>query len=214
MNKPTVVMVPVDELTPASYNPPARTDLSLPKNRDLMKSMLVEGLLYPILIALTPSGAKRVVEGHCRLAVGKALGWKEIACIVKEGSPESLYVHANIRSNLTNNDLLYIYLKKPDAVPARQRARLAKMEEVVGRDGLKALQKWGGSTGTFTQARAIARYVGEEPTSPFVAQSLGWLMAHNQTLTARKAMDGGIPPAQLRRAVADGKPLTLRMTAE
>jgi hypothetical protein len=211
--KPRIVMVPIERLLPASYNPPSRSDTSLPKNRELLKSLLQHGLIYPILVA--PRGDMYDVrDGHRRLSMALVLGWQEIACIVVDMDAEDLYAEANVRSPLTQNDLLHVYLKKPKAVPPRQRTRLARLEAAVGRDTLKALKRWGGTAATYTQARSVARYVGEDPDGPFAKTALEWLMANNQTKAARQAIDNAVPPAQLRRAVADNRPLTLRMTAE
>lgn len=204
-----------DKLVSAPFNPPGRVDMRRQDNKTLAASILVKGVMTPLLV--TPRRDERftVMEGNRRLAICVRVGVRKVPCIVvKDLKPEDLYVHANIRSNLTQNDLLHVYLKKPDAVAPKQRSRLSKMEAAVGRDTLQAIKKWGGSPATYSQARAVARYLREDPDGGFTRTVLDWLMLNNQTKAARQAIDNQVPAAQIRRAITENRPLNLRVVAE
>lgn len=205
----------VDQLVRADHNPPGRSDMTRIDNKALTKSILVYGVLTPLLVTERRDGRFGVMEGNRRLSVCELLGFKEVPCIVvKDVKPEDLYVQANVRSNLTQNDLIHVYLKRPEAVSPQQRGRLAKIEAAVGRETLKALKTWGGTPATYAQARAVARYLGENPDGEFTKTTLNWLMLNNQTANARQALKVGVAPAQVRRAITENRPLNLRVVAE
>ena len=207
--------IETSKLVPAPFNPPGRVDMRRLDNKMLAASILVKGVMTPLLVTPRRDGRFTTMEGNRRLAICVRVGIDKVPCIVvKDLKPEDLYVHANIRSNLTQNDILHVYLKKPDAVAPKHRARLSKMESTVGRDTLQAIKKWGGSPATYSQARAVTRYLREDPDGGFTKTVLDWLMLNNQTKAARQAMDNQVPAAQIRRAIAENRPLNLRVVAE
>ncbi|MCU0520115.1 MAG: mechanosensitive ion channel [Anaerolineae bacterium] len=53
---------------------------------ELAEGIKVDGLIQPVVVTLTSTGAYRVVAGHMRVAACKRLGWRTVPAIVRESA--------------------------------------------------------------------------------------------------------------------------------
>lgn len=197
-----LITVRIADLKPAKHNPPRRTDPTNPKVKKMVKSVGEQGVIYPILI----THKRHVVDGHIRITACKIIGIKNIPAFVTEKDPDDTYGHVNYaKTPFTNNDYLHIYLSRPDALPPTKRVTFARIEEEIGRETLKELKEWGGADGTYKMAKAVDRYLGSDGN--MLPSILQWMMRNNQTMPARRAMEGAIAPSQLRKAILENRQL-------
>ncbi len=120
--------------------------------------------------------------------------------IVDVRDPDTIYSAINsARKPLSSNDKLAVYLKSPRAVDPRSRTRLASMERRIGRKGLMAIAKDGGSLATMNQAVQVCRYLDKD--DKFLPKVAVWLAKQEMTYKVRRAMEDGVPASVILHAV-------------
>lgn len=197
----------VGELIGATYNPPNRC--SAERTRELSASMELVGMLHPITI--TPS--RTIIDGHRRLAVAKRLKWKEVECnvISDENPPEEIYASVNTTPRrMSGNDALGVWLKCPRAVTIRADKAFAKMEEAIGRVLVKKIYDSGCSMRVYRTAVAISRYC-DDSTDETIREVTAWLLDFAAIGHVMKALDAGVNPKKIMKAIHDKQPIKLRL---
>lgn len=198
-------IVKVGELKEAAYNPPNRT--SADRTKELEDSMELVGMLHPITI--TPD--KSVIDGHRRLAVAKRLKWKEVECNIIDNVPEEVYASVNTTPRrMSGNDALGVWLKCPNAVTHRASKAFSKMTEVIGRVLVKKIYDSGCSMRVYKTALSIARYC-DDSTDETIRAITTWLLDFATIGQVMKALEAGVDAKKLMKAVANKKPITLRL---
>lgn len=198
-------IVKVGDLKEAAYNPPNRT--SAERTRELEDSMELVGMLHPITI--TPENT--VIDGHRRLAVAKRLKWKEVECNVIHNAAEEVYASVNTTPRrMSGNDALGVWLKEPRAVTYRADKAFSKMAEVIGRDMVKKIYAAKCSMRVYRTAVSIARYC-DDSTDETIREVTAWLLDFAAIGHVMKALDAGVNPKKIMKAVRDKQPIKLRL---
>ena len=86
-NQERVQQLPVRILQPNPLHP--RDDINEESLQDLKKSIALQGVLEPILVAATPAGYQ-IIAGERRWRAAKLAGLKTIPAVVKEISPQQM----------------------------------------------------------------------------------------------------------------------------
>jgi hypothetical protein len=204
-----VVVLPINSLRPAPYNPSGR--IRLPVLKPLMDSIREIGLLYPLLI----DNQKQVIDGHRRLEVVKQLGWEEVPTItVHSNQTEQVYASVNTTARkMGGNESLCVWLKCRDAVSARQRVQYAYMEDVLGADRVEKAAEAGYSYRLFDTARRLSRYCDIQ-TPEFIKEAFDWLVDYATIGQVMKAMEGGEPAKVFVDAIRRKRSVRLRLTVD
>lgn len=203
-----VVHLPVDALRSALYNPPRRAEMVA----DLVRAIEKSGYMKPLDVTKD----NVIIDGHRRLAAARALGWKTVP-VVRHPEENASVIYAALNSAVrrpSGNDNLYVFLSAPDAVNLGARRGMAAMQEALGIDLLQRLADSGGSIATYKQAAQIADYCGVRQDHEWLRAIVRWLLDTRQTYKVRKALEDGIDPRSLLRAVETGKVLRRGWDAE
>jgi hypothetical protein len=198
-------IVKVGDLKEAEYNPPNRT--SAERTRELEDSMELLGMLHPI--TTTPENS--VVDGHRRLAVAKRLKWKEVECNVVHNAPEEVYASVNTTPRrMSGNDALGVWLKQPRAVTVRADKAFNKMTEVIGRVLVKKIYDAGCSMRVYMTAVHIARYC-DDSTDETIQEVTAWLLEFATIGQVMKALEAGVNPRKIIKAIRAKEPIILKL---
>lgn len=199
-------IVKVSDLKNAPYNPPNR--ISPQKTRELEDSMQQFGLLSPLII--TPHDM--VIDGHRRLAVAKRLKWTEIECnVLSDVSSENIYSSVNVTSRrMSGNDALGVWLKCRQAVTLRVDKQFCAMTDVIGLPLVQKIFDAGLSMRVFKTAVQIAKYC-DDSTNETVAAVVRWLLDFATIGQVMKALEAGVDPMKIMKAVNQNKPIILKL---
>ncbi len=74
--------IPVNSIIPNPRQPRRKFDEQ--ELRDLTESLILHGLLQPIILTKTVGGVYTLVAGERRLIAAKAAGWTEIQAIIRD----------------------------------------------------------------------------------------------------------------------------------
>lgn len=191
----------IADLVPAKYNPKTRTEAA--KIRKLISSIEKIGLIYPVAV----SKDKKVIDGHRRVAVAKAMGWEEIPVLITAGNSEEVYGSVNYTTRrITGTEKLQIYLEEPNAIDADDRRLYEMAEKHLGRQMLHKIVKTGGSVTTYRWCLEVGRYV-DEKTPSFYSKVARWIMKHRDVRTIRSLMALKQPSNIIRKAIMQCKPI-------
>lgn len=198
-------IIKVGDLKNAPWNPPRRI---LPEfTRDIEDSMELIGMLHP----LTVTPFNMVIDGHRRLAVAKRLGWPDVECNVVETSPEEIYASVNSTPRrMSGNDALGVWLSSPQAVTLRMDKQFRVMQEVIGKELVTKIYKSGCSMRVYRTAVSIAKYC-DDMTDETVKKIVSWLLEFAVIGQVMKALEAGVDPKKIMKAVSNNKPITLRL---
>lgn len=193
----SVKKVRIASLKLATYNPSTRT-----KNvKMLQESIEKVGLLQPVLV----TKANEVVDGHRRIKAFQELGLTEIPTLLVSGDRDEMYAEVNgQKRNLNGLDALEIYLLHPPALSMRTRNRMMEMEEVLGRTFVKQMWKQGFSLTVFATAKRVVR---EADAPRMLVKTVKWMVKHRARTTVNKALAGGVPAADILKAVRSNRPM-------
>lgn len=75
MPKQEIVLITIEKLNPATYNPRFISDIEKAK---LKRSIQEYGMVEPIVV----NADNTIIGGHQRVVAAKELGWSEVPCIV------------------------------------------------------------------------------------------------------------------------------------
>lgn len=205
MSATSIKNIPIAAIKTASFNPKNRVEEKWLTT--LKRSMETVGLIYPIVV----TAKNQLVDGHRRLAVAKALGWKEIKAIVSPLDHVDLYSQLNYTAaRMTGNDSLGIWLKQPRAVSPRTATRIEAVEKRVGRKMITQLYEAGLSLRAYRRAYEIATYVGAEESDQFIRRALVWMIEFG-TGPMLQALAIQQPARIVRQAIDESKPMKMRL---
>lgn len=201
-----IVSTPIKYLKNADYNPICR--IKEQKIKPLMLSMEAYGLIYPVLI----DKEKVIIEGHRRVAAAKLLGWKEINTQLFEGDATALYASINTTSRrMGSNEIIGVYLKNPLAVAPKQRERVKRMVDCLGRRLTERIFNLGYSIVVFETAIRIITYCDQHENNELLKKTVEWLINMPVMGDARKALHLGESPKLLMKAIKEMKPVEFRL---
>lgn len=184
------------------FNPTGRTDAR--RIKDLAASVTEIGIQVPLLVTRD----MRLVDGNRRLACAEALGLEQVPVVFTDQDPMRVYGDVNSTNRkMTSSESLHVYIKEPDAVYSKSRAKFDAMSLVVGPERVALLAKKGKSYQTYAQALKIAAYCDMADDEEFICEALDWLVASNSTYMARTAMEDEVDPEMLRTCVRSDKSL-------
>jgi hypothetical protein len=200
--------VDISALKAAPYNPSRRCGNNK-QMTGLIKSIEEIGLVYPV--AVTPKN--EVIDGHRRIEACKRLGWTEIPVIVVVGERDKIYGEVNAKAAKFNgNDMLRIYLERPEALTPSIRKFHQRAEDAVGRDLLKRIANSGSSLRVYGMAKQIAAYC-ENSTPSFVVLATRWMLNHKSLKALIAAYHTQTPPRVIERAIKQNKRLNVKYTS-
>lgn len=209
--EPLVVMMDVEEIHPAGFNPAARTDTRA--TRALMADIRGRGILVPLIV-----GRDNILaDGHRRLACAKALGIQRVPVVRYDAPAEELYTINTTARPLRTSDWFAAYAQglAPGSVNNKTARDILEIERLIGNDAARAMAARGRSPHILTWARRAAIYCND-PTDEFVREALRWLDECNQQFALRKALDvpPTIPPETLKMAIVNRQKLAFTWTVD
>ena len=204
-----LVVVNVDDLDFAAYNPEHRTAEENTAIKNFAKQLLADGQVYiPILLQ---ADGKTIIDGHRRVTASKLNGWSTI--IARKVDHDADQVYASVNSTglkLNGTDHLSVYLKSPTAVPEKISAKMDAMKSEVGKAILAKLVKLGLSTRTIATARRIANVceiADDEGSVKTVTEWLIGLPKGSIGNVMRGLSDDSLDAKTLMSAIKKNKPI-------
>lgn len=203
MQTPRIVMLNVNEIIEAPFNPPDRTEKAA---LAMLEASIRElgGIIQPLIV----SKDMRLIDGHRRLACAKRLGMTEVPAIVTSVGLQSGWAGLNTSAmpitgkqfvKATSDGLDDAYL------PKSQRRKIQRLRTLAG-DRYEELAAAGVSTSILSMVSRIANHTGDK-TQGWASAILFWLVEHRMQTPARKAIEGGIVPQTLAQAIRQNRPL-------
>lgn len=184
-------------LKKAKHNPARRSDPARLNN--LIKSIQEVGLLYPVLI----TEDMEIIDGHRRLAAYEKMEMETIPCKVVEGDQAHLYRSVNFTAaRLSANDIVGVWLKNPEAVPARKAMIMEEMEQTLGRPMVEEIYERGSSHRTYHLAKGLARsWDMDNPQE--IKRIIKWIWKHAMMSVVSRAVTypDDFNRASLQRAI-------------
>lgn len=201
--KRQVISVAVNALQANPINPPSRVQMNEPLV-ELKRSMAEDGQLVPILIG----SDNRIKDGHKRWTCAKELGWEKIDAIVVDVPDATVYRAVNCYARpLRPTEWLVVHLRGGE-VPTEWKEAIDFLEATVGRAGIEKMAERGQSPSIVEVAFKMARYTARSNTAKLAPdEALHWLFRHNLGWRIKRAIDAGVDPEMLYRAVHEDKPL-------
>ena len=201
-----LVMVPIEEIKTAGYNPFSRTtwDDDL---KELKASIAQHGLIMPLAIAKDGS----LLDGHRRLVCLKALGWTAVPCVIRELGMQPGWIEASMHTKqITGGQLMYAVEHGLDTknLPKRKQREFAKFDKWLDEPTRKDLAEREASPNIIRTATSICRYAGIDDDRRR-KDVVNWLIRHKAQKTARWAMDNNISPALLSSRIENDEPLSV-----
>ena len=208
-----VAMVPVNEITPAPFNPVSRSDPS--SLRALRRDIEENGILYPILVLDKGKRSKYpLVDGAGRLSIAKDLGHEAVpVVIVNTQSQARLFSRQFLSRRLTSRQQLQVFIKAPTALLPVSRRRADRAIELFGKAAIKDFADRGASLITFTEARQADEYLlpikdfTDRPERTRQTKIVRWILKFRAHRQLKRGMQTGIPPATLWRAISEDRAL-------
>jgi hypothetical protein len=198
-------LVDIGKLKPAPYNPPNRT---APENiGDMVESLSKFGQLNNIIIR----SDNTIIFGHRRVAAAKHLGWRTLVATIRDDLDMDVMYAEDFATarRMSANDALGVWLKNPRAVPPRQAAWFATMQESLGRPRVMRLFREGYSIQLYRRARQIAKYVEREDDSAWIAKAVDWMIEFGMSGMVQQVMARGGDPMTIRLAIEKGRKLKM-----
>lgn len=196
-----------DSLKPAPWNPPIRVQLSY--LRALRESMSNDGFWSFAPILVDRNGT--IIDGHRRWTVAGLLHIEEVPVVIVDEDAQVIWAQFNdTHMALSGAQVMQAVANGLNARPARHAAMLARLEEVVGKEGIQYLSEANKSPYIINQAIRIATYCGLEDDNPFIGLVVYWLVEHrkmNQIVS--QAIKENIDPSLVERRIRSNRPLTL-----
>lgn len=204
--------LPPSEISTAGFNPEKRTTTEA--LRDLLADIREVGILSPCTVKSIehPDNGYRYImaDGHRRLAVAKQLGLEAVPCYIDNSdlTIQELFRRLNAtRKNIMPAGWLQVYVAGGSLPPGNTMRRVKRLEEVLGKKGLKKLASEGHSPFVIDQATKASRYCFDKVDDKFIRSFIDWLVKHNQTYAVRKFMEVGGKASALIACVRQDRPL-------
>lgn len=202
----TVTMwVKRDSLTQAPWNPEIRTQLDT--LRDLRGSMERDGFWEWAPILVDQGGT--IIDGHRRWTCAKLLGIDDVPVTVVDDDADRVWATFNgTHMNLSGAQAMQAVASGLHTRPPKYADKLAKLESIVGPDGIRELGQRGISPFVVDKALFIARNTGLSDDQAFVKKTIFWLCDHRLMSTvAVRAIKSGVNPRLIELAIRENRPL-------
>ena len=199
-----IVMMDVDRITPAMFNPPVRT---LSQNiLSLKKSIEEVGIMYPLIVAEDGE----LIDGHRRLACAKSLNLKKVPTITAHGSKEEIrkvfVLVSDTARRLGTRDEVYIYLSG-GPVSAAAKKSIDDLEKLIGRKDLEYVAESRTSAKSVLHTLTVLKsYLGEMSDS-FWSKAARWIIYNRQQFVVRVAIQGGMEKGLMVAAIEANTPI-------
>lgn len=198
-----VHLVTIASIKVAPWNPKDR--ISERRLTQLRISIDDLGLFYPVLI----DDKKNLVDGHRRLAIAKAFGWRRIPAITVPNGHEYAYGSVQLtQQKLTGQDRIAVYLVNADALLLSQRQKIAIVEKTLGRWAVELLAKHGMTDAAFRTSKAIIRIMTKADIELTLEVVFRWVVKHKLG-TAHILLLGGYPPKDMAAKIKADKPIRI-----
>jgi len=199
-----IIMVPLESLRPAPWNPPQRTTRQALK--ELQESIRARGIIVPLVIDTNGN----VIDGHRRLACAKALGLQVVPAVVVQAD-SSLYSELNdVTRRLNGKEWLHVFARGVQAGKAHNK-HLVEIERLCGREMIERMRRENLSSSVYKVARAVCRYTGTDPADDkWMRTVITWIVEGHRQAMAHWAMADGIKPQRLYEVVRDGRDIRRR----
>jgi len=201
-----MMMVKRDSLKPADWNPDIRVQIRYLKN--LRASMEEEGFWTFAPMLVDRSGT--IIDGHRRWTVAKMLNIDLVPVIVVDDDADRIWAMYNgTRMDLTGSQAVQAVGQGLRYRPPKYAALLARLDEIVGEEGVREMGRRAASPDLLNTAIRLARYSLLDDDLPYVRAVIFWLMANkNMTVIAVRATREGVDPKVIERAVRGNEPLS------
>lgn len=201
-----LIQVDPKKLKGLKFNPAIRTQAS--ELTALKDSIFKDGIQTPVQI----DKDFNIIDGHRRTKCALLLNFESIPAIMNTNpklSTAQIFELVNTTSRkLGQKELMYVFFHG-GTVPATAKAKIQKIEALVGRPNLKKLAENYVSPGILGNASAIAFYT-QHRTDEFMAKAIMWLVNHKMNAVVRSAMEDGMDKVKLAAAVNSNKPLVAK----
>lgn len=95
--------LPIDELTPNTYQP--RADFDPESLAELAASIRAQGLIQPILVAPRPEGGHMIVAGERRWRAARKAGLDRVPVVIRQITAKRDFLEAALVENVQRSDL-------------------------------------------------------------------------------------------------------------
>lgn len=204
-----VEMVSVDRIKAAPFNPRDRVE---ERNlTDLKNSIQEFGILQPLIT----TGDYELADGHRRLACAKALGLTEVPVYSVRGhSVSRLWGGSNkgLRPVRARTWLSAVDggLDIDDVAPG-EHFRISELQRILQDDEFHILADSNRSPAIYSEARSIAKYLGESGDD-FLRCVILWLNTHRMRYIVRRLREDNVPPEIVLEAINQNRPLERHWT--
>lgn len=198
--------VSIGKIKHTPHNPPSRvTEQNLKK---LIQSLDSIGLLHPITIDTN----NIIIDGNRRFAAAKILKWKKIECNIRDADDSDL-MYASVNScsrNMSNAELLTVWLRNPKAVLASANKLFLKMQDDIGRPMMVRIQKEGYGPRLYRVAKEVAKYCSTDN----IVEIVEWMLDVGGCEKLRTAVKIGESPRTILEAITKKKPVKFKLTVD
>jgi len=130
-----ILIVPIDTIKPAPYNPKARTKEGK-KLADLTETVKRCGVVYPVLI----TDERELVDGHRRLEAAKRAGLKDIECIISPLPRDETFALVNTHvERMTNKNWMEVCRWGGGGAPKSVQVAYKELHGLIGTYGVDLL---------------------------------------------------------------------------
>ncbi|MFN8469588.1 MAG: ParB N-terminal domain-containing protein [Caldilineaceae bacterium] len=203
MSVPKIVMLGVNEIIAAPFNPEERTEIEA---LAVLEGQIKElgGIVVPLIV----SKDMRLIDGHRRLACAKRLKMKEVPAIVTSLGLQAGWAGLNTSAMpITSRQFIKANsMGLDDAYLSRsQRRKIQRLRTLAG-DHYEEIARDGISTNVLSIVNRIGGATNDK-SDAWLSRVLLWVIRHHMQTPARKAIEAGVSPAVLCDAIRQDYPL-------
>lgn len=189
---------------------------SLISNADLDRSISIWGFLDVLKVVRRNAGGWIVIEGNRRLEILRRRGYKLVPVLIlpfDESEAKAVAIALNTSGKSWNfRAVCQAVVAEPSTIaslPDSQRKRVIRASQTLGENFASYMQY--GSPGAMEAGKQLATYLGIHRNSWEEIKDIVIWINHwtGGTSVVHKAMILGTPPEEIRRAIADDRPLVL-----
>ncbi len=199
-----IINISPSRIKTAKYNPAIRT--SKASLADILASITKHGIIYPLLL----NSRYDLIDGHRRLACANALGFKTVPVFIsnKKISKDDCYETVNSTSRkMSAKEMIFVYING-GKVSVYFRWRIAQLEILLGKEGLKTLADKHTSPLIYDVAKSICKYCNMN-SDAFMKKAIWWVLRHKAQWTVKRAIESNMPKAVLKKKVLSNTSIKL-----
>lgn len=199
------ILVQPETLKAAPWNPEIRVQLRY--LGDLRASMEADGFWEYAPMLVDRNGI--IIDGHRRWVTARLLGIKFVPVTIVDDDADRIWAMYNgTRMDLTGAQSLQAVAQGLKTRPPKYAPLIARLEAVVGEEGLRDLGRRGASPYVMHRAMQITRYCSLEEDRAFIKKAIYWLVEHaRMTAITARAMQENIKPEVIESAIRTDQPL-------